>query len=72
MNNTKKYIDFVNSENNLFKINPERKDIIYIRNDIKKNYYFLKEINISNKNNIIKLKRYTPFTYSEYNVLNNN
>jgi len=46
MNNTKKYIDFVNSENNLFKINPERKDIIYIRNDIKNNYYFLKEINI--------------------------
>ena len=70
MNN--KYINFITSENNLFKINPYRKDIIYIRNDINNNYNFLKEVNISKKNNIIKLKRYKPFIYSGYNDIDNN
>ena len=72
MNNKNNFVNFINSENNLFKIHPYRKDIIYIRNDIKNNYNFLKIVNISKKNNIIKLKRYTPFTYSGYNVLDNN
>jgi hypothetical protein len=72
MNSKNNFINFITSENNLFKINPYRKDIIYIRNDIINNYNFLTIVNISKKNNIIKLKRYTPFTYSGYNVLDNN
>jgi hypothetical protein len=64
-------IYFEISENKLYKINPNRRDVIYIRKDIICKYNFLIEINTENyknNNSIIKLKRYIPYKYNlKYN-----
>lgn len=68
------YIKFETSDNGYFKINCNKKNILYIRNDIYpelKKYDFLEKINANTLNGIIKLKKYSIFKYS-FNVKNTN
>lgn len=62
-----KYCLFETSENGWFKVNPLKRSVLYIRNDIISNfdeYKFLIKINVNTSEGIYKLKKYSIFKYA--------
>jgi hypothetical protein len=67
MSSNAKYCFFETSENGWFKVNPLKRSVLYIRNDIISNfdqYKFLTKINVNSSEGIYKLKKYSIFKYA--------
>lgn len=66
MSKNTKYCLFETSENGFFKVNPLKRNVLYIRSDIlneKEEFKFLEKINANTSEGIPKLKKYSIFKY---------